>query len=224
MKSSESIKQIAPAFLSAQIEIESAEKTGVNPHFRSKYADLTAIIDAVKKPLNGHGIAILQPVNGMEVETILIHTSGEWLSSSTPIVCREPNNPQALGSAITYAKRYGLQSMVLLPAEDDDGNAASGVSDRSEQTVPVKTSSQPFTPPPGVGTGRTIPITQKQLNMIMALLPQKGYSDEQLKQEYGVQSKKDLSIAQGSKIIDMLLKLPDAPTDDSYQRWVEDEV
>jgi len=125
MKTSESIVKITPAFLSAQKNIESVIKDSNNPFFKSKYADLSAVIEACKDKLNTEGIAILQPIDGMSVETILVHTSGEWFSSSTPIVVKDENNPQALGSAITYAKRYGLQSMVLLPAEDDDGNKAS---------------------------------------------------------------------------------------------------
>lgn len=126
MKTSESIIKIAPAFLKAQKNIQSVIKDSNNPFFKSKYADLTAVIDACKDHLNKEGIAILQPVEGMTVETILMHESGEWFSSSTPIVSKDEHNPQALGSAITYAKRYGLQSMVLLPAEDDDGNKGAG--------------------------------------------------------------------------------------------------
>lgn len=124
MRTSESIKAITPAFLKAQIKIESVIKEKTNPFFNSKYADLTSVIEACKDKLNAEGIAILQPIDGMNVETILIHESGEWFSSLTPIVSKDANNPQALGSAISYAKRYGLQSMVLLPAEDDDGNVA----------------------------------------------------------------------------------------------------
>lgn len=142
MKTSESIIKIAPAFLKAQKNIESVIKDSSNPFFKSKYADLTAVIDACKDHLNKEGIAILQPVDGMNVETILIHESGEWFSSITPVVAKEQNNPQALGSAITYAKRYGLQSMVLLPAEDDDGNAASNTeskSDHKPQNPPANT-------------------------------------------------------------------------------------
>ena len=125
MKTSESIIKITASFLKAQKKIESVIKDQTNPYFKSKYADLTGVIEACKSKLNAEGIIILQPIDGMNVETILIDLSGEWFSSSTPIVCKEPNNPQALGSAITYAKRYGLQSMVLLPAEDDDGEGAS---------------------------------------------------------------------------------------------------
>lgn len=142
MKTSESIINIIPAFLTAQKEIISVIKDQTNPYFNSKYADISAVIEACKEPLNKQGIAILQPIDGMNVETILIHTSGEWFSSLTPVVCKEANNPQALGSAITYAKRYGLQSMVLLPAEDDDGNKAA----TDNKKEPVKKEEQ--TPDP----------------------------------------------------------------------------
>lgn len=124
MTTSTNITNITVAFLKAQKDIVSVIKDQTNPYFKSKYADLTGVIEACKDQLNSNGIAILQPIDGMEVETILIHESGEFFSSKTPIVVKAPNDPQALGSAITYAKRYGLQSMVLLPAEDDDGNSA----------------------------------------------------------------------------------------------------
>lgn len=138
MKTSESIINITTAFLKAQREIVSVIKDSDNPYFKSKYADLSAVIDACKDQLNKQGIAILQPIDGMTVETILVHMTGEWFSSSTPIISKDEHNPQALGSAITYAKRYGLQSMVLLPAEDDDGNEASIPSKTVSQT-PAKT-------------------------------------------------------------------------------------
>jgi hypothetical protein len=124
MKTSAEITKITADFLKAQKKITVAVKNATNPYFKSKYADLTSVIDACKKELNDNNIVVLQPINGMEVETILVHTSGEWFSSSTPIVSKVQNDPQALGSAISYARRYGLQSLVLIPAEDDDGNLA----------------------------------------------------------------------------------------------------
>lgn len=124
MKTSESIIKITPLFLNAQKAIESAKKDAENPYFKSKYADLNAVMLACKDILNENEIAVLQPVVGMTVETILIHTSGEFFSSETPIVCKSQNDPQALGSAITYARRYGLQSMVFISAEDDDAEKA----------------------------------------------------------------------------------------------------
>jgi hypothetical protein len=133
MTTSTTIIKITADFLKAQEKIGAAIKNSTNPYFKSKYADLTAVIDACKKELNKNNIVIMQPINGMNVETILIHTSGEWFMSSTPIICKQANDPQALGSAISYARRYGLQSMVLIPADDDDGNIANNVKDPTDE-------------------------------------------------------------------------------------------
>tara|TARA_Y100000310_G_scaffold281426_1_gene301888 strand:+ start:710 stop:1390 length:681 start_codon:yes stop_codon:yes gene_type:complete len=128
MNQSESIKAIAPALLAAQKAIKKVSKTADNPYFKSKYADLVAVIDATKKPLNDNDIVFLQAVggngDGPYVETVLLHTSGEWVSTQTPIYCKKPDDPQAFGSGVTYSKRYALQALLGLPSEDDDGEAA----------------------------------------------------------------------------------------------------
>jgi ERF superfamily len=126
MKQSANIDLIGPAILAAQTKLEAVKKSASNPFFKSKYADLNAIIEAVQETLNKEGIALLQPHDGNTVETVLMHKSGQFLSSSTPIVVAKQNDPQALGSAISYARRYGLQSFVCLPSEDDDGERAMG--------------------------------------------------------------------------------------------------
>ena len=140
MKISDSIVKIAPAFLKAQKEIGAAVKGSSNPFFHSKYADLGAVMEACKEQLNSNGIMVLQPVTGDVVETVLVHESGEWMSSETKIVSKSENDPQAQGSAITYARRYGLQSMVFIPAEDDDGESAMNrpakVSEAFDQSSP----------------------------------------------------------------------------------------
>jgi hypothetical protein len=127
MNKSESIKEIAAALPKAQSAIKAALKDATNPHFRSKYADLASVIDAVKDGLNKSGIAFIQPVtfneHGVCVETVLLHTSGEWISESLNIPVSK-QDAQGVGSAISYGRRYGLQSMCGVPAEDDDGNAA----------------------------------------------------------------------------------------------------
>lgn len=143
MKTSKSIVKITPDFIKAQSKMQAAIKNAENPFFKSSYADLSAVIDACKKELNENGIAVLQPIRIITntekmkplVETILVHTSGEWFSSMTPVIVKTDNDPQALGSAISYARRYGLQSMVLLPAEDDDGNEASEEKLASEKQI-----------------------------------------------------------------------------------------
>jgi len=135
MKTSESIKTLMPDLVKAQTEMSSAKKGASNPFFKSKYADLPSIMEVCKEPLNSHGIVYLQPVVGNRVETILMHSSGEWIADEgTEIICAKQNDPQAYGSAITYAKRYGLQSMLGIPAEDDD---AEGAMNRSKQVKQI---------------------------------------------------------------------------------------
>jgi len=129
MKTSETILKIAPAFLKAQQKIESAVKGADNPYFKSKYANLNSVMEACKSFLNEFGISVLQPItsdeHGEYVETILLHESGEFLSSRMKLVLTK-NDMQASGSAVSYARRYSLQSLVFIGAEDDDGNAAVG--------------------------------------------------------------------------------------------------
>lgn len=128
MNKSDSIVKIAGALLAAQKEIGSALKGSSNPFFKSKYADLGAVMEACKEPLNKNGITVLQPVNadadGEYVETILLHESGEFLSSRMKLLV--PKNMQDYGSAVSYARRYSLQSLVFIPAEDDDGETTMG--------------------------------------------------------------------------------------------------
>lgn len=137
MNHSESISKITPALLEAQKKITAASKDAENPYFKSKYADLPSVIDACKSALNESDIVALQPIQGDIVETVLIHSSGEWLSSETKIVCKAQSDPQAYGSAITYARRYGLQSFVLMPAEDDDGEGAMDRNKKPEKQIDV---------------------------------------------------------------------------------------
>lgn len=123
------MKNIAIALVKAQSEMSNAVKGNINPFLKNKYADLNAIRDAVIPTLNAHGIAVLQPMvteNGKNyIRTTLLHESGETITSDTEIVQSKQNDAQSQGSGITYARRYGLQSLVCIGAEDDDGNKAS---------------------------------------------------------------------------------------------------
>lgn len=124
MTTSESIKNIIPALLEAQSEMGKAKKGAENPFFHSDYADLPTVMEVVKEPLNKYKIAVVQSVDGDRVRTVLLHESGEWISSEgTPIVSVKVD-PQAQGSAITYAKRYDLQALLFVPTVDDDGEKA----------------------------------------------------------------------------------------------------
>jgi hypothetical protein len=122
------MKQIASALLKAQSEMSNPKKGATNPFFKSKYADLNSIREAVIPVLNSNGISVLQPIVHTEnknfVKTILLHESGEYLESLTEIVYNKINDAQAQGSGISYARRYALQSFVCVGADDDDGQKA----------------------------------------------------------------------------------------------------
>lgn len=133
------MKEIAKALLQAQIEMDSASKSSKNPFFKSSYADLNAIREACMPSLNKYGIVVLQPtvtIDGKNyVKTLLLHESGETIECVTEIIYNKQNDAQSQGSGITYARRYGLQSLVNVGAEDDDGNKASHISEKKIDTT-----------------------------------------------------------------------------------------
>jgi len=123
------MKNIATAFVKAQRDFAPALKTSTNPHFKSKYADLAACVEAVIDALNTNGIAMIQRTHddqtGVTVETVFIHESGETIESGRLHVPAAKNDPQWYGSALTYARRYSLMAACGIAPEDDDGNSAS---------------------------------------------------------------------------------------------------
>jgi hypothetical protein len=142
MKTSESLGKIAPALLQAQREIRFAAKDAKNPHFKNTYADLPAVIDAVKGPLNDAGIIFIQTPapsddGKLHLTTRLIHESGEWIES-TAVTPLQKADPQGVGSAITYMRRYSLAAITGLYQDDDDGNAASGVGQQQQRAQAMK--------------------------------------------------------------------------------------
>ena len=143
IEKSENITNLAAALLKAQKEMGTALKDSKNPYFKSSYADLKAVIEAIKEPLNNNGIRFLQAVNGAGegmpvVETMLLHESGQFLCTRTPVFCAKPNDPQAFGSGVTYSKRYALQAFLGLPTEDDDGNKGSNKDSKTPNQKPDK--------------------------------------------------------------------------------------
>lgn len=122
------MKEIASALVKAQKAFGPALKTSTNPHFRNKYAALDACIEAVVDALNDNGIMLMQQTHlcedGVIVETIFIHESGETMSGGKLHVPAAKHDPQGYGSALTYAKRYSLQSACGIAPIDDDGSAA----------------------------------------------------------------------------------------------------
>lgn len=136
MNRSETLSKLAPALVKAQAAMAGATKSAANPFFKSKYANLEEVIRVVKEPFAANGLSFVQfPVSGdghAGVETIIMHESGEFISNEFLLKCAK-SDPQGMGSAITYARRYGLQSACGIPSEDDDGNAASAPAPKKPQ-------------------------------------------------------------------------------------------
>ena len=123
------MQKIATALVKAQKAFGPALKTSTNPHFKSRYADLSACVEAVIDALNSNGIALVQQLgetdSGVIVETVFVHESGEMLNCGKLHVPATKHDAQGYGSALTYARRYSLMAACGIAPEDDDGNAAS---------------------------------------------------------------------------------------------------
>ena len=125
VEQSESIAKLATAMLAAQQKMKHPNKDATNPRFRSGYASLTSVIDTVVPVFNAEGIVVTQLLLGDCLVTQLTHTSGEYIRSAVELP-REKQGPQAFGSALTYLRRYSIQAVAGVNAEnDDDANGAS---------------------------------------------------------------------------------------------------
>ena len=156
---SDSVGSVAAALSKAQATITHAVKSSTNPQTRSKYADLTGILDTARAPLAENELAVIQspyalPDGVTVLVTTVMHSSGEWVRSVTPVNPRVKisggggavmavDDMQTIGAAITYARRYALAAMLGIGQEDDDGNAASG---RGRPERAVKASREPARP------------------------------------------------------------------------------
>lgn len=130
------MKEIASALVKAQKAFGPALKTSSNPHFKSRYADLSACVEAVMDGLNSNGIALIQQTHecesGVMVETVFVHESGETYSAGKLHVPAVKQDAQGYGSALTYARRYSLMAACGIAPEDDDGNMASRAKPKKE--------------------------------------------------------------------------------------------
>lgn len=148
MLHSESLEKIAPAIVKAQAELEHAVKDSTNPHFKSTYADHPAVVRAIKPVYAKHGLSIVQGfvpsgADSVIIETMILHTSGEWIRDEGLDLPLDKRNAQGVGSAVTYGLRYTKLAMTGLAADDDDdGNAAS----QSSRPRPEAVKSKPAKP------------------------------------------------------------------------------
>lgn len=128
------MSEISKKIHQAKMEIGKVSKNATNPHFKKTYADLNALIDAVEPILLEKGLVMLQPISGGKVSTIIYDIESDQCVESY-IDLPPISDPQKLGSAITYFRRYTLQSLLSLQAEDDDANKASAKTTQKKQTL-----------------------------------------------------------------------------------------
>lgn len=140
------------ALAKAQSQLTPAIKDSTNPHFKTRYADLANVWDACRKPLTDNGLSVTQTFVTKDTTVLLVttlrHIKGGTVVSELPVISKDPSNPQALGSAITYMRRYALAAMIGVVADDDDGQAASKPA-LATKPVPLDPVAQNKEPAPG---------------------------------------------------------------------------
>jgi hypothetical protein len=129
VEQSEQINELAAALSKAQGQMTGALKDSANPFFKSKYADLAACWESARKPLADNGLAVIQATTDKDgtlyLVTTLAHSSGQWIKGWLPVKCKD-DSPQAMGSGLTYARRYAFAGIAGIAQIDDDGEAAQG--------------------------------------------------------------------------------------------------
>ncbi len=169
MTRSDSIAKIAPALVAAQAAFPSIVKDGKNPAFRSKYATLDGIMAAVRPALAANGLAVVQgaihpetdgpKLVGLAVESVLVHTSGEWMATMVPVPVTK-SDAHGLGSALSYGRRYGISALLALTTdEDDDGNAATRPPQQPRHESRQERPAAPPPPPAGQRLHERVPET-----------------------------------------------------------------
>lgn len=205
---SESIGALAEALSKAQGEMHAAKKDSENPFFKSNYADLESCWSALRAPLSKHNLAVIQTTKpcelGVTVVTTLVHSSGEWIRGELTMA-PDKQTPQAIGSCITYARRYALCAIVGLTQDDDDGNAT--VSPTSDLTQSLThTQQRPVAASTPASRGN---LSSKQIARMMAIATKNKISVELLKeivkQRYNKTSSKELTKPEYDELCDAIL-------------------
>lgn len=237
MQKSEQINDLAAALSKAQGQMGGALKDSANPFFKSKYADLASVTEAIRGPLAENGLSYVQLPRECEgervvVETVLLHASGQWISNEVEVPVTKAD-AQGYGSALTYARRYGLSAITGVAPEDDDGNAAAKAAPKNQvKPEDMMPTAQPFPADqwagraPDVGQPvytttfewgkshyRTAGVTKEQFIKIVDLwrLVKLKTSDQtvrdMLKGEFGVVSKNDLTEEHAEQFIIRLTEI-----------------
>jgi hypothetical protein len=208
MKMSDDIKEFAVAFSKAQGLMKNASKDASNPFFKSSYASLASVIEALREPFAANGLSFSQPCRvhtdgSIIVETMIIHSSGQYIMGE---ITGKPvkNDPQSVGSLISYLKRYLLQAMVGIASEDDDSEAAMGRGSNHDHKV----NQSKNTPVPKATENKLVTEFKSKLSSIT-----KNYSDKEkldrILKEFDIKSSKEIPSLSEDNLRDMLIKLDD---------------
>jgi hypothetical protein len=195
MEKSDSIAELAKALSSAQGEMKGAHKDSENPFFKSKYADLASVWEAIRAPFAKHGLSVVQTTSegdkGLMLHTTLIHLSGQFISSGM-LVKPVKQDPQGLGSALSYSRRYALSAIAGVYQDDDDANLASNKSS-SEKPELSQTKAQDYQDNQHSSTV----VTDAQIKRLFAIAKQHNWTNEMVKNyiktRYEIESTKDLN-------------------------------
>jgi hypothetical protein len=206
MKNSPELKNLAAALSKAQAEIRGALKDQQNPYFKSKYADLASVWDACREPLTKNGLSVVQVPEVVEdkiyLVTALLHSSGEWISGGYPIIPIKPD-PQSLGSAMTYARRYALSAIVGVCPEDDDGEASMSRNQTHRPETKTKAEPAPETTPSPF-------LSERQLAQFFAVVKETGWDKPEanlkdlISAKWGIKSRKEIPVGLFKEILDYL--------------------
>ena len=176
MKTSETLKEISVALVSAIGEIPNPPKNATNPHFKNRYADLASIIETVKPILLKNGLTVIQGSeadgNIVTVRTRIVHVSGEWIETSLTMTAAG-SDPQKIGSAITYARRYSISSFLNIAADDDDDGEENRKKENQKNTAPepVKNQNQAIHQKPAPSKKTQNPLDKELLSILDMIEP-----------------------------------------------------
>jgi len=216
---SPTIGKLAAALAKAQLVMESAKKDATNPHLKNRYADLTSCWAACRKPLGENGLSVAQLTKSVspdlvKIVSVLLHESGEWIRSELTVPAggnKGVNAAQAMGSAISYGRRYGLSALVGISTDDDDGTASGmpqGQQQARQQTTqaPPRQQQAPRQAPQGQPQGGDM-ATERQVKAIHAITKGKGldphaFAAQTLGRE--IDSLKEITKREAGQIIDAL--------------------
>lgn len=226
MTRSETIGALGAALAKAQAAMKPAVKDAKNPHFKSSYADLASVWEACRAHLTANGIAVIQSPEAdgarVTITTLLAHSSGEWLQGALTLTARQAD-PQSVGSAITYGRRYGLASMVGVAPDDDDAEAATGRDappldthrDMRDERPRAAAPSSDARPAPTGERGERV-ITEGQRKRFYAISKEKQWTEADVKTllgQYGYASSKDIKAKDYDALV-QALETGSVPEDD----------